>query len=47
VDAPRLGRSLTPHSSHHLTTRQERFELPTFGSVDRRSIQLSYWRRAA
>jgi hypothetical protein len=26
--------------------RQERFELPTFGSVDRRSIQLSYWRRA-
>ncbi len=26
-------------------TRQERFELPTFGSVDRRSIQLSYWRR--
>jgi hypothetical protein len=25
--------------------RQERFELPTFGSVDRRSIQLSYWRR--
>jgi hypothetical protein len=27
-------------------TRQERFELPTFGSVDRRSIQLSYWRRA-
>jgi hypothetical protein len=28
-----------------LLTRQERFELPTFGSVDRRSIQLSYWRR--
>jgi hypothetical protein len=25
--------------------RQERFELPTFGSVDRHSIQLSYWRR--
>ena len=28
-----------------IPTRQERFELPTFGSVDRRSIQLSYWRR--
>jgi hypothetical protein len=35
-----------PHFRGFSATRQERFELPTFGSVDRRSIQLSYWRRA-
>ncbi len=37
----------TPPEQGFSVTRQERFELPTFGSVDRRSIQLSYWRRAA
>jgi hypothetical protein len=35
----------TPFERGFSVTRQERFELPTFGSVDRRSIQLSYWRR--
>jgi hypothetical protein len=35
----------TPGSTGLFLTRQERFELPTFGSVDRRSIQLSYWRK--
>jgi hypothetical protein len=35
----------TPSERGFSATRQERFELPTFGSVDRRSIQLSYWRR--
>ncbi len=37
----------TPPERGFSVTRQERFELPTFGSVDRRSIQLSYWRRGA
>jgi hypothetical protein len=35
----------TPPERGFSVTRQERFELPTFGSVDRRSIQLSYWRK--
>jgi hypothetical protein len=42
-----LSESQKPSLCWPFETRPERFELPTFGSVDRRSIQLSYGRLVA